>query len=55
MAKVYEVDLLIATPISGIQFYDLVETIREALQKKVDILNHEQLNKKDSNQPSFYY
>ena len=53
--EVSDVDLLISTPISGIQFYDLVENIREALQKKVDILNREQLNKKDSNQPSFYY
>ena len=39
-----DVDLLIATSVSGIQFYDLVETIRENLKKKVDILNYEQLN-----------
>lgn len=39
-----DVDLLISTSISGMRFYDLVETIREALQKKVDILNREQLN-----------
>lgn len=39
-----DVDLLIATPISGMKFYDLVEAIREALHKKVDILNREQLN-----------
>ena len=26
------------------QFYDLVENIREALHKKVDVLNREQLN-----------
>ena len=26
------------------KFYDLVEAIREALHKKVDILNREQLN-----------
>ena len=42
--EISDVDLLISTPISGIQFYDLVETIREALQKKVDVLNREQLN-----------
>ena len=39
-----DVDLLIATPMSGMKFYDLVEAIREALHKKVDILNREQLN-----------
>ena len=39
-----DVDLLISTAISGIQFYDLVETVRETLQKKVDVLNHKQLN-----------
>ena len=42
--EVSDVDLLISTPISGMRFYDLVETIREVLQKKVDILSHEQLN-----------
>ena len=26
------------------KFYDLIEAIREALRKKVDILNREQLN-----------
>ena len=34
----------IYTPISGMHFYDLVETIREGLKKKVDVLNREQLN-----------
>lgn len=38
-----DVDLLIATFISGMKFYDLVETIRESLAKKVDVLNLEQL------------
>lgn len=42
--EVSDVDLLISTPISGMRFYDLVETIRETLQKKVDVLNREQLN-----------
>jgi len=39
-----DVDLLISTPISGMGFYDLVETIREGLKKNVDVLNKEQLN-----------
>ena len=39
-----DVDLLIATSISGIQFYDLVEALREGLKKNVDVLNREQLN-----------
>ena len=34
----------LATPISGMKFYDLVEALREALHKKVDVLNREQLN-----------
>lgn len=38
-----DVDLLISTSISGIKFYDLVESLREGLQKKVDVLNREQL------------
>lgn len=39
-----DVDLLISTPVSGMGFYDLVETIREGLKKNVDVLNKEQLN-----------
>ncbi len=39
-----DVDLLISTSVSGMKFYDLVETIREGLKKKVDVLNREQLN-----------
>lgn len=42
--EVSDVDLLISTSISGMQFYDLVEALREGLQKKVDVLNREQLN-----------
>ncbi len=38
-----DVDLLISTTISGMKFFDLVETLREGLQKKVDVLNREQL------------
>ena len=43
-SEVSDVDLLISTPISGMRFYDLVENLREKLQKKVDVLNREQLN-----------
>jgi len=42
--EISDVDLLIATDVSGIKFYDLVEAIREGLQKKVDVLNREQLS-----------
>lgn len=38
-----DVDLLIATSASGMQFYDLVEALREGLEKKVDALNFAQL------------
>lgn len=39
-----DIDLLIASSISGMHFYDLVEALREGLKKKVDVLNREQLN-----------
>lgn len=39
-----DVDLLVATPASGLEFYDLVEELREKLRKQVDVLNLEQLN-----------
>ena len=35
--------LLISTVVSGLKFYGLVEEIRVALHKKVDVLNMEQL------------
>jgi len=38
-----DVDLLISTPISGMAFYDLVESLRDALHKKVDVVMREQL------------
>lgn len=38
-----DVDLLISTSVSGMKFYDLIETLREKLCKKVDVLNKEQL------------
>lgn len=39
-----DVDLLVCTEITGIAFYDLVEILREKLNKKVDILSLQQLN-----------
>lgn len=39
-----DVDLLISTSVSGMIFYNLVESLREKLQKKVDVLTREQLN-----------
>lgn len=38
-----DVDLLISGTVSGMKFYELVEELREALKKKVDLLNVEQL------------
>ncbi len=38
-----DVDLLISTPISGIAFYDLTESLRETLRKKTDVITQEQL------------
>lgn len=38
------VDLLIKTLITGLKFYDLIETLREKLKKRVDLLNLSQLN-----------
>lgn len=38
-----DVDLLISTNISGMAFYGLAEELREALNKKVDLLNVDQL------------
>lgn len=39
-----DVDLLISTNIKGLQFYGLVEEIRNTLHKKVDVLDINQLN-----------
>ncbi len=39
-----DVDLLISTPITGLKFYALVEEIRTALNKRVDILDFRQLD-----------
>ncbi len=39
-----DVDLLVAMPINGLQFFGLIETLRETLKKKVDVLDIGQLN-----------
>ena len=39
-----DIDLLISTSITGMKFYDLVESLREELKKKVDLLTLDQLN-----------
>ena len=39
-----DVDLIVATEITGMEFYGLCEHLREALHKKVDLLNLAQLN-----------
>ena len=39
-----DVDLLICTSLSGLAFFEMVETLREKLCKKVDALHQSQLN-----------
>ena len=41
--EISEVDLLVCTEVTGIQFYELIEALRENLKKKVDLLNQEQI------------
>ncbi len=38
-----DIDLLISSDVKGLEFYGMVEKLREALHKKVDVLNIEQL------------
>lgn len=38
-----DVDLFVSTPLTGLKFYGLVESLREALKKNVDVLNHNQI------------
>ncbi len=40
-----DVDLLISTDATGLEFFGLIELLREKLKKKVDLLNSQQLNK----------
>ena len=39
-----DVDLLVSMPVDGLKYYELVETLREKLKKKVDLLDIAQLN-----------
>ena len=39
-----DVDLLIKTELNGLKYYGLVESLRESLRKKVDVLSFSQLN-----------
>lgn len=39
-----DVDLLVAMPLNGLKFFGLVETLREELKKKVDVLDVAQLD-----------
>ncbi len=39
-----DVDLLISMPVNGLRFYELVEALREALKKRVDLLDETQLD-----------
>ena len=43
-AETSDVDLLVATTASGMGFFGLVESLREMLRKKVDVLDVAQLN-----------
>ena len=38
-----DVDLLIASDITGLKYYELVEKLRDGLHKKVDLLDYKQL------------
>lgn len=39
-----DVDLLLAIPVDGMKFFELIELLREKLKKKVDLLDIAQLN-----------
>lgn len=38
-----DVDLLVATEITGMEFFELIEELRETLRKKVDVLDQRQM------------
>lgn len=38
-----DVDLLVCAAVTGLQFYGLVEELRERLRKKVDVLDQKQI------------
>lgn len=39
-----DIDLVVATPLTGMAFFELTEALREGLRKRVDVLGLEQLN-----------
>ena len=39
-----DVDILISTKVSGLRFYEITEALREALHKRVDLLEVQQLS-----------
>ena len=39
-----DIDLLVSMPVDGMRFFGLIETLREQLKKKVDVLDTAQLN-----------
>ena len=39
-----DIDLLVSTPLTGMQFFGLIEALREKLNKKVDVINLSSLN-----------
>ncbi len=39
-----DVDLLVAVPIDGMKFFELIERLREKLKKKIDLLDISQLD-----------
>ena len=39
-----DIDLLISMPVNGLQFFEILELLREKLKKKVDLLDIAQLN-----------
>ena len=40
---IYDFDLLISSNITGLKFYGLVESLREKRNKRVDLLNQDQV------------
>ena len=38
-----DVDLLVAMPVDGMKFFELIEVLREQLKKKIDLLDIAQL------------
>ena len=42
-----DVDLLLSAKVTGLKYYELVERLREALHKKVDVLDTKQLLKNE--------